>query len=200
MWLLTGHDYAKRFGVRNDEGSSAFARANTPSNLSRFSGRNGQTRSLCQQGSACRRAEIERQGVCPPIDSQQGRRCGDTLSRPRLRPQRAWATRACSEVLGGVHPPRRERDECADDESERLIPTPPTPYSRPLSSAEKCHIGPGHEDKQAGEIRATSPAIRPPAPIDELSLCESPCAARWRCTAHETPPPRSLARRYLCAG
>ena len=89
VWLLTGHRYAKRFGdsdarrpretatkeqpegrdsrerasQRNDEGSSAFVGADTPSSFSRFCRRNGQTRSASKQVPACHRAEFKREGL-----------------------------------------------------------------------------------------------------------------------------------------
>ena len=53
----------------------------------------------------------------------------DALSRPRLRPWRAWVSQACPEVPGGVHPPRGARGECADDDREPLIPTPAYPLT-----------------------------------------------------------------------
>jgi hypothetical protein len=75
-WLLTGHGYAKRFGVRNDEGSSAFVGAETPLIFSRFSGRNGQPRSVCKQLPTHHRTEFEREGVVihriPATQKQQG--------------------------------------------------------------------------------------------------------------------------------
>jgi len=94
----------------------------------------------------------------PSIKSPQGRSSRDTLSRPSLSPWRAWASQACSEVPGGVHPPRGARGEYADDEREPLIPTPAYPLTAarfpafarlPESTertgeAERCDVCPDH--------------------------------------------------------
>lgn len=39
MWLLARHGYAKRFGLRNNEGSSAFIGATKQSNITRLTRR-----------------------------------------------------------------------------------------------------------------------------------------------------------------